>query len=167
MTTDRGVRLREPLAGELGWVVQRHGALYAAEYGWNSEFEGLVARVVADFTEDHDPHLENLWIAELDGRPVGSVMCVRDDAPATARLRLFLVEPEARGRGVGELLVRTVVDFARGAGYRDLVLWTYDVLAAAGRIYRRAGFTLVQEKPQRAHGADLLLQDWRLALRDE
>lgn len=92
------VRLRDPEPGDLGWIVQRHGALYAAEYGWNSDFEGLVARIVADFAQDHDPYLERVWIAELDGRPVGSVMCVREDgAPGTARLRLLLVDPEGRG----------------------------------------------------------------------
>ncbi|TQK44700.1 MarR family transcriptional regulator with acetyltransferase activity [Streptomyces sp. SLBN-118] len=159
-----GPVLREPGPGDLGWIVQRHGALYAAEYGWNADFEGLVARIVADFAQDHDPHLERVWIAELDGRPVGSVMCVRDDAPATARLRLLLVEPDARGHGLGDLLVRTVVDFARDVGYRDLVLWTNDVLAGARRIYQRAGFTLVAEKPHRSYGADLVGQDWRLPL---
>ncbi|MCX4582038.1 helix-turn-helix domain-containing GNAT family N-acetyltransferase [Streptomyces sp. NBC_01481] len=159
-----GPVLREPGPGDLGWVVQRHGALYGAEYGWNADFEGLVARIVADFAQDHDPHLERVWIAELDGRPMGSVMCVRDDAPATARLRLLLVEPDARGHGLGDLLVRTVVDFARDVGYRELVLWTNDVLAGARRIYQRAGFTLVAEKPHRSYGADLVGQDWRLPL---
>ncbi|MCX4823240.1 helix-turn-helix domain-containing GNAT family N-acetyltransferase [Streptomyces sp. NBC_01142] len=161
-----GPVLREPGPGDLGWVVQRHGALYAAEYGWNADFEGLVARIVADFAQDHDPHLERVWIAELDGRPVGSVMCVRDDAPATARLRLLLVEPEARGHGLGDELVRTVVDFARDAGYRELVLWTNDVLTGARRIYQRAGFTLVTEKPHRSYGVDLVGQDWRLPLKE-
>ncbi|MEU0371524.1 helix-turn-helix domain-containing GNAT family N-acetyltransferase [Streptomyces sp. NPDC006283] len=158
--------LREPGPGDLGWIVQRHGALYAAEYGWNADFEGLVARIVADFAQGHDPRLERVWIAELDGRPVGSVMCVRDDAPATARLRLLLVEPDARGHGLGDMLVRTAVDFAREAGYRDMVLWTNDVLAGARRIYQRAGFTLVAEKPHRSYGADLVGQDWRLSLQE-
>ncbi len=158
--------LREPGPGELGWIVQRHGALYAAEFGWNADFEGLVARIVADFAADHDPHLERAWIAAVDGQPVGSVMCVRDDAPATARLRLLLVDPEVRGRGLGDLLVRTVVDFAREVGYRELVLWTNDVLAGARRIYQRAGFTLVAEKPHRSYGVDLVGQDWRLPLQE-
>lgn len=158
--------LRGPGPGDLGWMVQRHGALYAAEYGWDAGFEGLVARVVADFAQDHDPLLERVWIAELDGRPVGSVMCVRDEAPATARLRLLLVEPEARGHGLGDRLVRTAVDFAREAGYRDMVLWTNDVLTAARRIYERAGFTLVAEEPHRSYGADLIGQDWRLELQE-
>jgi DNA-binding MarR family transcriptional regulator/GNAT superfamily N-acetyltransferase len=158
------VVLREPGPGDLGWIVQRNAALYAAEYGWNADYEGLVARIVADFAEDHDPHLERVWIAELDGRPVGCIMCVRDEAPATARLRLLLVEPDARGLGIGDRLVRAVIDFARGVGYRDLVLWTNDVLASARRIYQRHGFVLVAEKPHRSFGKDLNGQDWRLDL---
>jgi DNA-binding MarR family transcriptional regulator/GNAT superfamily N-acetyltransferase len=158
------VLLREPGPGDLGWIVARNAALYAAEYGFNADYEGLVARIVADFAEDHDPHLERVWIAELDGRPVGCVMCVRDDAPATARLRLLLVEPEARGLGIGDRLVAAVVDFARGVGYRDLVLWTNDVLVAARRVYQRHGFVLAAEKPHRSFGQDLNGQDWRLDL---
>ncbi|MGW1808572.1 bifunctional helix-turn-helix transcriptional regulator/GNAT family N-acetyltransferase [Streptomyces sp. NPDC002078] len=158
--------LREPGPGDLGWIVQRNAALYAAEYGWNADYEGLVARIVADFAEDHDPHLERVWIAELGGRPVGCVMCVRDDAPGTARLRLLLVEPEARGHGIGDRLVRAVVGFARGVGYRDLVLWTNDVLSGARRIYQRHGFVLVAEKPHRSFGKDLVGQDWRLDLHE-
>ncbi|MFH0519570.1 GNAT family N-acetyltransferase [Streptomyces sp. M41] len=159
------VLLREPGPGDLGWIVQRNAALYAAEYGWNADYEGLVARIVADFAQDHDPHLERVWIAELDGRPVGCVMCVRDEAPATARLRLLLVEPDARGLGIGDRLVATVVDFARGVGYRDLVLWTNDVLTAARHVYQRHGFVLAAEKPHRSFGKDLVGQDWRLDLR--
>ncbi|GHD99206.1 bifunctional helix-turn-helix transcriptional regulator/GNAT family N-acetyltransferase [Streptomyces alanosinicus] len=159
------IALREPHPGDLGWIVQRNAALYAAEYGWNADYEGLVARIVADFAEDHDPHLERVWIAERSGRPVGCVMCVRDEAPGTARLRLLLVEPEARGHGVGDRLVRAVLDFARGAGYRELVLWTNDVLAGARRIYQRHGFVLVAERAHRSFGKDLVGQDWRLDLR--
>ncbi|MGC9538207.1 bifunctional helix-turn-helix transcriptional regulator/GNAT family N-acetyltransferase [Streptomyces sp. UG1] len=158
------VLLRKPGPGDLGWIVQRNAALYAAEYGWNTDYEGLVARIVADFAEDHDPHLERVWIAELDGRPVGCVMCVRDEAPATARLRLLLVEPDARGLGIGDRLVTAVIDFARGVGYRELVLWTNDVLSTARRIYQRHGFVLVAEKPHRSFGKDLTGQDWRLDL---
>jgi DNA-binding MarR family transcriptional regulator/GNAT superfamily N-acetyltransferase len=158
------VVLREPGPGDLGWIVQRNAALYAAEYGWNTDYEGLVARIVADFAEDHDPHLERVWIAELDGRPVGCVMCVRDDAPGTARLRLLLVEPDARGLGIGDRLVGACVRFTRGVGYRELVLWTNDVLSAARKIYQRHGFVLVSEKPHRSFGADLVGQDWRLDL---
>ncbi|MER5403776.1 helix-turn-helix domain-containing GNAT family N-acetyltransferase [Streptomyces sp. NPDC002769] len=158
------VVLREPVPGDLGWIVQRNAALYAAEYGWNTDYEGLVARIVADFAEDHDPHLERAWIAELAGRPVGCVMCARDDAPGTARLRLLLVEPGARGLGIGDRLVEAVVGFARDGGYRDLVLWTNDVLTSARHLYQRHGFSLVAEKPHRSFGADLVGQDWRLDL---
>ncbi|NUO59127.1 MAG: bifunctional helix-turn-helix transcriptional regulator/GNAT family N-acetyltransferase [Hamadaea sp.] len=158
------VLLREPSPGDLGWIVQRNASLYAAEYGFNADYEGLVAKIVADFAQDHDPHLERVWIAELDGRPVGCVMCVRDEAPATARLRLLLVEPAARGLGIGDRLVTAVVDFAREVGYRELVLWTNDVLAAARRIYQRHGFVLVTEEPHRSFGKDLTGQDWRLDL---
>ncbi|WP_371671343.1 bifunctional helix-turn-helix transcriptional regulator/GNAT family N-acetyltransferase [Streptomyces sp. NBC_00289] len=158
------VVLREPGPGDLGWIVQRNAALYAAEYGFNADYEGLVARIVADFAEDHDPHLERVWIAEIDGRPVGCVMCVRDEAPGTARLRLLLVEPDARGLGIGDRLVAAVVDFARGVGYRDLVLWTNDVLTAARHVYRRHGFVLAAEKEHRSFGKDLVGQDWRLDL---
>ncbi|MFH8986724.1 GNAT family N-acetyltransferase [Streptomyces sp. NPDC017940] len=158
------VVLRGPGAGDLGWIVQRNGALYAAQFGWNADYEGLVARIVADFAQDHDPHRERVWIAELDGRAVGCVMCVRDEAPGTARLRLLLVEPEARGLGIGDRLVSAVVSFAREVGYRELVLWTNEVLAAARAIYLRHGFSLVAEAPHRSFGVSLLGQDWRLAL---
>ena len=158
------VVLREPGPGDLGWIVQRNAALYAAEYGWNADYEGLVARIVADFAEDHDPHLERVWIAELDGRAVGCVMCVRDEAPGSARLRLLLVEPDARGLRIGDRLVTAVIGFAREVGYRDLVLWTNDVLGAARHIYQRHGFVLVAEKPHRSFGKDLVGQDWRLDL---
>lgn len=160
------VLLRDPGPGDLGWIVQRNAAVYAAEYGWNADYEGLVARIVADFAEDHDPHLERVWIAEVDGRPVGCVMCVRDEAPGAARLRLLLVEPDARGLGIGDRLVSAVIEFARGVGYRELLLWTNDVLTAARRIYQRHGFVLLAEKPHRSFGADLVGQDWRLDLHD-
>ncbi|MFD3920555.1 GNAT family N-acetyltransferase [Streptomyces sp. NPDC058595] len=163
-----GPVLRDPVPGDLGWIVQRHGAVYAAEYGWDATFEGLVARIVADFAADHDERRERVWIAELDGRAVGSVMCVRDaETPGAARLRLLLVEPEARGHGLGERMVEAVVDFARDAGYREVVLWTNDLLAAARKLYVRAGFSLVAEKPHHSYGADLVGQDWRLPLVDE
>ncbi|MGX5209979.1 bifunctional helix-turn-helix transcriptional regulator/GNAT family N-acetyltransferase [Streptomyces violaceus] len=159
------VVLREPAPGDLGWIVQRNAALYSAEYGFNADYEGLVARIVADYGEDHDPHLERTWIAELDGRPVGCVMCVRDEQqPEAARLRLLLVEPDARGLGIGDRLVGALVDFAREVGYREVVLWTNDILGAARRIYQRHGFVLVAEKPHRSFGQDLTGQDWRLDL---
>ncbi|SMQ16458.1 transcriptional regulator, MarR family with acetyltransferase activity [Streptomyces sp. Ag82_O1-12] len=158
------VVLREPAPGDLGWIVQRNAALYAAEYGFDADYEGLVARIVADYGEDHDPNLERTWIAELDGRPVGCVMCVRDDTPGAARLRLLLVEPDARGLGIGDRLVGALVGFAREAGYREVVLWTNDILGSARRIYQRHGFVLVAEKPHHSFGRDLTGQDWRLDL---
>jgi len=157
------VRLRQPRAGDYGWVAERHGALYAAEYGWDETFEGLVASIVGAFAQEHDPRRERGWIAELDGVRVGCVFCVRktDDV---AQLRILLVEPSARGAGVGTKLVNACIDFARAAGYRELVLWTNDVLHAARRVYERAGFRLVDEAPHHAFGHDLVEQNWSLPL---
>ncbi|HEY9409444.1 MAG TPA: bifunctional helix-turn-helix transcriptional regulator/GNAT family N-acetyltransferase [Jiangellaceae bacterium] len=155
--------LRSLRPGDLGWVVHRNGALYAEEHGWDQTYEALVARIAADYGEHHDPARENAWIAELDGRPAGSVFCVREDDD-TARLRLLLVEPSARGRGLGGLLVDECMRFARAAGYRSMVLWTVSVLAPARRIYQRAGFQLVSEDPRRRFGHDLVGQDWRAEL---
>lgn len=159
------VRLRGPEPGDLGWIVQRHGELYAREYGWDAGFEALVARIVGEFAAGHDAERERVWIAELDGERAGSVMCVRDTGiPGAARLRLLLVEPDARGHGLGDRLVRECVGFAREQGYREMVLWTNSVLDAARRIYQRAGFTLAGEKPHHSYGVDLVGQDWRLEL---
>jgi DNA-binding MarR family transcriptional regulator/GNAT superfamily N-acetyltransferase len=155
--------LRAPRAGDFGWVVQRHGALYAAEYGFDAGFEALVARVVADYAEDHDPAREAGWIAEVAGRPVGSIFCMRRDE-RTAQLRLLIVEPGARGMGVGEALVAACVDFARAAGYAEIRLWTNANLAAARRIYQRAGFALVAETTTPRYGVDFTEQDWTLTL---
>jgi GNAT superfamily N-acetyltransferase len=151
--------------GDLGWVVQAHGELYAAEFGWDTSFEALVARIVADFAADHDPARERAWIAELDGRRVGCVFCVAGDDPGTAQLRILLVHPDARGQGVGQRLVDTCTSFAREAGYDRVRLWTNDVLAAARRIYLAAGFRLVAEAPHHSFGADLVGQDYKLELR--
>jgi DNA-binding MarR family transcriptional regulator/N-acetylglutamate synthase-like GNAT family acetyltransferase len=155
--------LREPAAGELGWIVQRNGALYAAEYGWDQSYEALVARIVANFGQHHDPARERAWIAEVDGEPAGCVLCVRRD-DETAQLRLLLVDPAARGLGIGARLVDECVRFARAAGYRALALWTNDVLVSARRIYEAAGFTLVDEEPHHSFGHDLVGQTWRLDL---
>jgi GNAT superfamily N-acetyltransferase len=160
----RTVVLRAPRAGELGWIVQRHGELYAEEYGWDAGFEALVARIVADYAEDHDGDREAAWIAELDGEPTGCVLCVRSEDDAVAKLRLLLVEPRARGLGIGRRLVDECVAFARRAGYRELALWTNDVLAAARRIYERAGFELTGEERHHSFGHDLVAQTWSRAL---
>jgi DNA-binding MarR family transcriptional regulator/GNAT superfamily N-acetyltransferase len=157
------VVLRPPQPGELGWVIERHGRIYADEYGWNAEFEALVARIVADFATEQDPAGEAVWIAEVDGRPAGCVFCVRVDDDV-AKLRLLLVEPRARGLGLGRRLVDTCIGFARGAGYRELTLWTNDTLVHARPIYERAGFRLVDEAAHRSFGHDLVGQTWTLAL---
>jgi GNAT superfamily N-acetyltransferase len=151
--------------GDLGWVVQAHGELYAAEFGWDCTFEALVARIVADFAAEHDPTRDRAWIADLDGRRVGCVFCVAGDEPGTAKLRILLVHPDARGHGVGRRLVDTCVAFAREAGYDRVRLWTNDVLAAARSIYLAVGFRLVTEAPHHSFGVDLVGQDYELDLR--
>jgi DNA-binding MarR family transcriptional regulator/GNAT superfamily N-acetyltransferase len=162
-------RLRPPLPGELGWVVQRHGALYTVEYGWSEAFEAMVADVVARYAGNHDPKREAVWIAELDGSPVGSVLCVDEarehevEVP-TARLRLLLVEPRARGLGIGNALVAECVRFARQAGYERMVLWTNDALTSARKIYQAAGFTLAASAPHTLFGRRETGQDWELDL---
>lgn len=159
------VVLRPASSGDHGWVVERHGTLYAQEYGWDESFEALVARVVADHVDAHRqaPTRSQAWIAEVDGRRAGCVYCVEKDK-TTAQLRLLLVEPWARGLGIGSRLVEECARFARRAGYRDLVLWTNDVLSDARRVYERAGFALVEEEPHNSFGQDLVGQIWRLGV---
>lgn len=147
--------------GDLGWVVMAHGEVYAKEFGWNSEFEALVARIVANYAGGHDPRLETAWMAELDGRRVGCVFLVAVDED-TAQLRILLVHPEGRGHGLGAQLVGECVDFARRAGYRRIVLWTNDPLAAARRIYLAAGFRLTEQQPHHSFGVDLVGQNYEL-----
>jgi len=153
--------LRSPGPGDLGWMVRSHGELYAREYGWDATFEALVARIVADYAENHDPQREAAWIAEVDGQPMGCVLCVRTDDD-TAQLRILLVDPAARGLGIGARLVSECLTFARRAGYKRIVLWTNDVLTAARRIYQAAGFRLTGEEPHHSFGHDLVSQTWQL-----
>ena len=157
------VVLRSPEPGDLGWVLHRHGAVYAQEFGWNSDFEAYVARVVAGYLNARDHTRGAGWIAEVDGVPAGSVFCVAANE-TTARLRLLLVERWARGLGLGTRLVDEVLRFARRAGYERITLSTYDVLSSARRIYQAAGFTLVSEKREHSYGCDLNAQTWARSL---
>jgi DNA-binding MarR family transcriptional regulator/GNAT superfamily N-acetyltransferase len=155
--------IRPPRSGDWGWIIHRHGTVYADEYGWDESFEALVARIVADYIDHRDSRREAAWIADIDGEPVGSVLCVRRD-DHTAQLRLLLVDPDARGLGIGTRLVHECLRFATRAGYQQLVLWTNDVLHDARRIYQRAGFHLVAEEKHHSFGHDLVGQHWAIDL---
>jgi GNAT superfamily N-acetyltransferase len=156
--------LRDPRAGDFGWIISRHAELYLQEYGWAEPFEGLCAQIVADFVNNFDPKLERCWIAELNGENVGCVMLVKDDEPGVARLRLLLVDPKTRGLGLGARLVDECVRFARNGGYKKITLWTHSVLLAARYVYEKAGFTLTSSEPRRTWGKDVVAEFWDLDL---
>ena len=157
------IALREPQPGDLGWVVQRHGELYATEYGWTAEFERLVAKIVGDFAAADPGSGNRCWIALVDGERAGSIFLV-PASPEVARLRLLLVEPWVRGLGIGTRLVQECIQAARAGGYRTLTLWTNDVLLEARRVYERAGFDLVKSEPHHSFGHSLVGQNWELPL---
>ncbi|MCV7286391.1 GNAT family N-acetyltransferase [Mycolicibacterium wolinskyi] len=150
--------------GDLGWVVMAHGEVYNRQFGWNTDFEKLVAAIVADFAANHDPAREAGWIAEVDGVRAGCIFCVAGDEPQVAKLRILLVTPDARGLGLGTRLVEQCLQFARDTGYQRVTLWTNDVLVAARKIYEAFGFRLVDEERHHSFGHDLNGQNWLLDL---
>ena len=155
------VTIRQYRVGDVGWAIERHGQLYADEYGWNEEFEALVAKLFAKFATEHDSASEQFWVAEVDGVRAGCVFVVRSDKDTNAaQLRCLLVDPKGRGFGVGRRLVDQCIRFSRSAGYRRIILWTNDILVSARRIYEAAGFTLIETAPHRSFGHDLVGQFW-------
>lgn len=149
--------------GDLGWIVMAHGEVYTAEFGWDTDVEAFIARIVADYAADRDPVREAGWIAELDGRRAGCVLCVHAD-DVTAQLRVLLVDPSARGHGLGGRLVDECMAFARAAGYTRMTLWTNDPLLAARRVYLSRGFTLVRQEPHHSFGVDMVGQTYQVDL---
>jgi DNA-binding MarR family transcriptional regulator/GNAT superfamily N-acetyltransferase len=162
---DVTIAVRPYRIGDVGWAIEQHGRLYAEEFGWNREFEALVATLFARFATNHDPESEQFWIAEVDGARVGCVFVVRNENdPRAAQLRCLLVDPRGRGLGVGRRLVDECIHFAKSAGYERMLLWTNDILVAARRVYEGAGFSLVEESPHHSFGHDLVGQIWKRTL---
>jgi DNA-binding MarR family transcriptional regulator/predicted N-acetyltransferase YhbS len=159
----QGFILREPRAGDYGWIVTRHAVLYAQEYGWTENFEGVCAQIVADFVNNFDPQYERGWIAERGGERVGSILLAKD-TPEVARLRLLLVEPSARGLGIGNALTDAAIGFARERGYRRITLWTHRVLTAARHIYEQAGFRLTSSEARKSWSQDVVAEYWDMEL---
>lgn len=155
--------LRPPRPGDLGWLVHRHGLLYARDEGYDEHFEAVVARVVSDFVLNFDPQKERCWIAERRGKIIGGVLLVKK-SPQVAKLRMLLVEPEARGMGLGSRLIEECIRFARQAGYRKITLWTHQSLRAARRLYQRAGFKLVKQQRTHSFSRNLVDETWDLKL---
>jgi DNA-binding MarR family transcriptional regulator/GNAT superfamily N-acetyltransferase len=162
-TRERAYVLRDRQPGDMGWIVYLHGALYAREYGWSDEFEAFVAEIAAAFIRTYDPHWERCWIAELDGRIVGGVLVVKQ-SKKVAKLRLLIVDPEARGLGIGARLVDECVQFTRRTGYRKMTLWTNSILDAARHIYEKAGFQREGQEKRQAFGHELVFETWTLEL---
>lgn len=158
------VTLRSPVPGDIGWVIHRQAVLYAQEYGWDWTYEALISRILGEYAAGFDPSKDDGWIAERDGRIVGSIFLMRSEDPLVAKLRLLFVEPDTRGLGVGRRLVARCIERARQLGYRRLTLWTNDVLTAARRIYETSGFRLTKEHSHRSFGHDLIGQTWDLDL---
>ena len=158
-----GYRLRAPVPGDFGWVVKRHAELYGEEYRWKEPFEGLCAQIVADYVNNNDPKRERCWIAEMNGENVGCIFIAKDSAEV-ARIRLLLVDPKARGLGLGARLVDECIRFARRAGYKKITLWTHSVLKAARHIYEKAGFKLMRTERHRSWGRPVVSEHWDLEL---
>lgn len=157
------VILRDLKIGDPGWLIEQHGVLYARDEGFDATFEALVAEILADYIRHHDPKCERVWIAEENGIRLGSIFCVRLD-DSTAKLRLFLLTPDARGKGLGKRLLSTCIAYARAVGYTRMQLWTHESHRAACALYQAFGFTLMSSKPVRSFGVDLVEQSWELAL---
>jgi DNA-binding MarR family transcriptional regulator/N-acetylglutamate synthase-like GNAT family acetyltransferase len=156
--------LRAPRHGDFGWIVSRNAELYAREYGWGDPFEGLCAQIVADFANKYDASCERCWIAEMNGENVGCVMLAKDDVAGVARIRLLLVDPKARGLGLGQRLTDECVKFARAASYKKMTLWTHSILTAARHVYENAGFKLMRSEPHQSWGKPVVSEHWDMDL---